>query len=139
MPDFIRRSWSLLIVAALAATLPGCGPDRPTTVPVRGRITFKGGPPPAAGNVNFAPLKAAEGYTLRPGYGSFDETGEVVATSFTTDDGLLPGRYEVKIECWRVPPSEDSPGESYLPANYVPEELEVSPTDKTVEFTVDVH
>lgn len=129
-----------LCVASLILLLlvAGCGPDRPTTIPVQARVTFAGGPPPAEGNLIFAPLKAAEGYQLRPAFGAFNAAGEVVVTSFETGDGLVPGRYEVKVECWSVPPNEENPGESHVPASYVPQEIEVSASDKVVELNVDV-
>lgn len=130
---------AILALFLLAApTIMGCGPDRPTTVPVKGRVTFQGQAPPAAGSLMFAPREAAAGYDLRPAFGTFDEQGNVSVTTFTDNDGLVPGRYEVKVECWRVPPTETTPGESHVPPNFVAPEINVDESSKQVDLAVDV-
>ena len=43
--------------------------------------------------------------------------------------GLVPGRYEVAIQCWEVEPGEDGiPGKSYVQGDYIAGELVVEPT-----------
>jgi len=110
----------------------GCGGDRPQTVPVRGKITFGGGPCPAAGFIDFQPIEPAEGYPSRPGSGEFAEDGSYTVTSYEPGDGLVPGRYRVHIECWQELPDEASmsPGVSYVPEDFAPDELVVDPAAK---------
>lgn len=111
-------------VALLAAA--GCGEsDRPLTVPVSGTVTFSGGPPPAEGSLRFAPIEVAEGLPNRPGRADFDSSGKYTARSFATGDGLVPGKYKVVLECWKVVPADGQPGVSHIPANYEPLELVV--------------
>lgn len=111
---FRPRPWFVpLVVCGLLST--GCGSEQLPTIPVSGKVTFDGGPPPAAGSVQFLPLQPAQGMPRRPGTGSFDLSGEFVAASFNDRDGLVPGTYRVVVQCWRQPPgSEGEPGVSYI-------------------------
>lgn len=113
-----------LATACLLATI-GCGQRGPETVAVEGTITFGGQECPAAGTIYFVPVKIAEGLTQRPASGAFDKDGRFRVTSFQPNDGLVPGVYSVRIECWRQQPSEMVRGISYVPAGYSPPEVTV--------------
>jgi hypothetical protein len=56
----------VLVFCILALLVTGCGENR-GLVPVRGRVTFDGGPPPKPGWLNFGPTKPADGFVQRPG------------------------------------------------------------------------
>ena len=115
------RTFSFLGLAPFAlATAAGCSSDLPERVPVRGTVTLGGGPLPAAGAVYFLPTEPAEGLPMRPAVGRFDTDGSFRVETFKPDDGLMPGRYQVRIDCWKVPPGggPGSPPVSYLPAKY---------------------
>jgi hypothetical protein len=114
----------LLIVPGLLL-IAGCGRRGTETVPVEGRITFGGQACPAAGAIYFVPLSVPAGLPRRPGSGAFDKDGRFRVTSFLPDDGLVPGTYSVRIECWRQAPTEMARGISYVPANYSPPEVTV--------------
>jgi hypothetical protein len=120
----------------------GCGNDRPTTIPVGGRITFGGGPPPAAGAVFFAPIDAEAGYPRRPGRAMFDEEGSYEATSFEEGDGLVPGEYRVSVECWKSPPGMGGAGAtggvSYVGPGFDPPNLVVPVDQDRVEHDLEV-
>ena len=131
----MKYGWLDLALCVLLCA--GCGPDRPQTVHVNGRITFAGGTPPAADSIAFAPLEPAAGFPRRPASGSFDTSGTIHVTSFKENDGLVPGRYEVKVECWRKPPSELSEGESLLPEGFTVPDFDV-PTRGPVTLSIDV-
>ena len=88
--------------------LPGCGSKHPTTVPVRGTITYGGGAWPKGGAVFFTCVKPAEGFPGRPGMARFDTQGRFVVTTWENVEGLMPGQYRVGIECWKLPPSKDN-------------------------------
>ncbi len=130
-----------LAPAMLIACL-GCGTERLPTVPVRGKVTFGGGPCPAEGTITFTPVSVEEGLPRRPGTAEFRTDGRFAATSFTPGDGLLPGRYRANISCWQGEPSSYDPSSfdrlNYVPKNYDPEEFVVEPSGDAVTLTLDV-
>ena len=106
-----------ILICALAST--GCGSNLPQTIPVSGRVTFDGKPPPAAGNVQFVAVEAAEGFPLRPATGAFGTDGLYRAQTFDPGDGLMPGKYTLSVECWDVPPNmSGAPSKSHVPKKY---------------------
>lgn len=112
----------LLVVAAL-----GCRDSHlPERVPVRGVVTFDGGPCPATGSLRFLAVEAKEGLPRRPGRATFDKDGRFTVTSFREGDGLVPGSYRVQIECWQVEPVQGTPGISYIADGYEAPDLTVS-------------
>ena len=141
---FKRLVSTLCAPRTVAATLLifvvcGCGKsDRPLTVPVRGKVTFGGGPCPQSGNIRFAPLEVAEGLPRRPGRADFDTGGEYRATSYQENDGLVPGKYRVLVECWKVPPADGKLGVSYIEPSFQPPELAVESQSDSVTFDIDV-
>jgi hypothetical protein len=97
----------------------GCGSNMPQTVPVSGRVTFDGQPPPGPGTVYFLPKEAAEGFPSRPATGDFDKDGNYKVKTFDPADGLMPGKYIMHVECWETPPNmEGKPVKSYVPEKY---------------------
>ncbi len=140
----LRFTW---ILAVVALVMGGCGPRRPETVGVRGRVLFDGQPPPGEGMVYFAPLEPAEGFPRRPGRAEFDAQGYFRATSFDGGDGLVPGHYRVGIDCWEtLPRAEGPPAKSHVPNRYREPatsglELVVEPGARsmTAEFDVQIN
>ena len=129
---------ALLIATCLFAAACG-GPDRPPTVKVSGKVTFDGASPPAAGTIYFNPITVAEGLPRRPGSGEFDSEGNYSVTSFEQGDGLVPGTYAVKIECWKVSSGyTNDVEESYIPRGFEPAKLVVAADQKAIEHHVDV-
>lgn len=127
-----------LLPLLIISLLVGCGSDRPQTVAVSGKVTFDGGPPPAAGMVYFAPLEPAEGFPRRAGQAAFDASGQYEATSFEPGDGLLPGKYRVRVECWRQAPMMETDGISYVGGEASPADLELSVDSRGEEHNIDV-
>ncbi len=133
LPSCFALLSSLLIFVAGC-----CGPSRPTTIPVSGTITFAGGPPPAEGAIYFAPITVADGFERRPGRARFDTSGKFNASSFADGDGLVPGTYRVRLESWKVPPTMGTPGESYIPTDFSPPNVEVTASGGRVTYDLDV-
>jgi hypothetical protein len=123
--------------------LAGCGSgsDFPL-VPVNGLVTFSGGPPPKEGRVIFSQLPGTgiEGLPNRPGRASFGADGKFVAMTFEQGDGLLPGKYDVRVECVDGVPSATTPWDtiSFVPSSYQPPELIVAQGKGPIEVSYDV-
>jgi hypothetical protein len=75
--------------------LAGCGPRRPTTAPVQGKITV-GGKIVPSGKITFHP---AEG---RNAIGTIAADGTYTLTTFDRDDGALLGKHKVTIEATKI-------------------------------------
>ncbi|WP_428305692.1 hypothetical protein [Lacipirellula sp.] len=122
--------------------LPGCETKDHQTIPVRGKVTFAGGPCPAGGAIAFSPVQAGANTPRRPGSAEFQADGEFEATSFAPGDGLLPGRYRAIISCWKGEPSNKDPGSferlNHIPRDYQPIEFDVDASATVVELTLDV-
>jgi hypothetical protein len=99
----------------------GCGDSGPEIVPVKGTVTYGGGPWPAEGGVFLTPVEAAAGEPVIPTVVSMAKDGSFVAES-SVGAGLVPGKYQVAVECWELPPDEsrtENPlGKSYVPKKY---------------------
>jgi hypothetical protein len=127
--------WAVFALICIA----GCHKNTSLTKQVRGQITFQGSQPPAEGKITFAPIEAMASYPRRPASGDFDKTGAFSLTTFTKGDGIIPGRYRAKINCWREPPSL----ETQLSANYVPADFKFEATvdenaKEPIELRIDV-
>lgn len=121
-------------VAGCAVLLGGCGPDF-GTVPVAGRVTFRGAEPPARGYLYFVPVAdgapVPHGTEPRSGSAMWSEDGSFQAGTFRAADGLRPGTYEVRIECMiadtgrPVPEGQEPTARSAVPAGSQPPPLVV--------------
>ena len=93
MPDRKRFGLCVLVVFSFALE-SGCGDGRAKRVPVSGIVTIDGAPL-AFGSVTFLPEPGQA--SARAGGGSLDENGAFSISSFTPNDGLMPGKYSVMI------------------------------------------
>lgn len=87
--------------------------------------------------VFFSPLEPAAGYSANPGFGEFDQQGKLTVTSFQYGDGLIPGRYQVRVECWKTTPDDSGIGVSYVPNNFTTDDVVVA-IGQAVEVKIDV-
>ncbi len=109
----------LILLASLSLIATGCSDNGLEMIPVSGTVTFDGGECPAEGSLYFIPVEPPPGIPMRPGTGDFDRDGAYAVKSFKPGDGLLPGKYQVRIECWEVPPNmEGRPVKSFIPQRY---------------------
>ncbi|NLF08380.1 MAG: hypothetical protein GX594_10430 [Pirellulaceae bacterium] len=106
---------ALLLLVALAC---GCGPRRPETVQIRGRITLNGGDWPVPGMIIFTPVEPAEGFPRRAGRGVFDPQGRFQVTTYVKGDGLMPGKYRATVLCGEPIVDMDTPAKSFVPDRY---------------------
>ena len=135
-----------VLLAAVLVPLCGCGPGGPEVVRIRGKVTYGGGEWPAPGVLYFNPAEAAPGMPLRPAPAKFDTDGSFLVTSFDDGDGLVPGKYQVGVECWENAPSMmagSGPVVSYVPHAFQSSkssglEVTVNPGDRLVEVNFDV-
>ena len=94
-------------LATMTLILPflGCGESLPTTIPVRGRVTWQGKPVPM-GTVTFQPTETGPGAPLRPAVAEIAPDGTYQLSCFRTHDGAMPGEYVVTIRASTPPPME---------------------------------
>jgi hypothetical protein len=140
MSHELRLIHFVLAFSVLVLPVTGCGENR-GLVPVSGRVTFDGGPPPKPGWLNFGPTKPADGFVQRPGQASFDAEGKFEVTSYQPGDGLTPGSYRINVLCVeRDPPPVPGGLEavSYIAPKYKGEEIVVAAGSKPMELTIDV-
>ena len=130
----------LALSLAIMLSALGCGgPDRPPTVKVSGNVTFDGAAPPTNGTIYFNPIAVASGMPGRPGSGEFDAEGNYQVTSFEDGDGLVPGTYSVKVECWKKSSGYTNESEeSYVPSGFEPPQLTVEADQDSVVHNVNV-
>lgn len=124
--------WARL--ALLTLLFAGCDGGGPTIVPVRGKITFNGGPWPHPGGLFLLPVQAASNEPLAPGFANFDVNGNFVAEC-NSGEGLVPGKYQVAVQCWTLPPDDTRP-DNPKGISCVPDKYRNSATSG-LEFTVD--
>jgi hypothetical protein len=127
---------SLLLVLTL---LIGCGDKGPGLIPVTGKVTYNGGAWPTPGNINFNPVEPAAGFPRLGGTATFNTDGAFTVKSTGDKFGLVPGKYNVNVECWEELPSMEAnkPGKSYVPDGFT-HEIEIKPGEAKKEVTIDV-
>lgn len=82
---------TLLFLIVLVG-LVGCGDGYPKRVPVSGTVTFEGKP---LANANITFLTSVEDGMSASG--KTDDAGKYTLTSYTPDDGAIPGEYSITI------------------------------------------
>lgn len=123
--------------------LAGCGPSGPKTIPVSGKVTFDGGKVPGPGFIYFTTSGGGESVS-RPGTAEFGADGSYRAKTFVDGDGLLPGKYALRVDCWKQAPNmEGKPTASFIPAKYQDAsksnlELTVGADERSVTFDFDL-
>lgn len=118
----------LLLVALVIGCL-GCSGSDMTTVPVAGKVTFDGGPPPYPGRLSFVAIESTPELPARDGTASFTTTGEFEAITSTTE-GLMPGKYRIEVTCNKHALDETK-------KDPVADATVVSPSYKPMEITVE--
>jgi hypothetical protein len=138
----MKTAATLSILALIVGLAAGCNDTGLPLVPVYGKVTFDGGPPPKPGSITFMPLTVGEGLPRRPGTANFDTSGKFRVTSFRENDGLVAGTYRASIDCWLKDPSASDPTTferfNAVPKNYEPPEIIVSEEAGEVEVNFDV-
>lgn len=108
------RTTASLALAILLAPMVGCGGNGfPDPTPVTGTVNYNGSPIEGA-LVTFIP----EGEVGRASSGTTDAQGTFSLTTFSTNDGAIPGKYKVTIAKAESTLSEsemnaEDPGDAY--------------------------
>lgn len=127
----------------LLASVLGCGNSN-GTVKVSGVLTVAGGPPPGPGTISFTVVQPADGFPNRPAMAKFGDDGVYKVTTYDPGDGLLPGKYQVAVECYETPPNMDGkPVKSFIDKKYMNGEtsgfeLNIEPNSKAIEFNLEL-
>jgi hypothetical protein len=130
------------MLLALLPSLHGCGPTSPKCVPVTGTVTLDGEKVPGPGRIYFTVDPAGNAAVARPGTAEFDADGKYQAKSFVPGDGLMPGKYLLRVDCWQTPPNMDGkPVVSFIPQKYQSGkgsglELTVEPESRGIVFDI---
>jgi hypothetical protein len=130
------------IAAALALVLAACGgcgaggAEHSATVPVKGKVTYKG-KPLTKGTVTFEPTGAG-----REASGELGPDGTFVLSTWTKDDGAVPGHHRVSISGTGTgqPAGSKKPNE-LIPVKYTApssSKLEADVSKEQGEFTFDL-
>jgi hypothetical protein len=138
-----RRSrpprWRHLPIVLLACLLPAAGCGRrglDGLVPVAGQVTFGGGSCPDVGYLYFVPASEGAG---RAGSAAFGPDGKFAVTTIVPGDGLRPGEYLVRIQCWQsVPDDSGKGGRSHVPDGFEPPRLTVTAGAGKQAYSFDV-
>ena len=99
---FHRLSLLVLISAILVA--PGCN-NSPQTFPVSGTVTFDDGTPLTGGTVEFRNVTTDISKQVNA-RGEIGPDGKYQLTTFTPNDGALPGEHQICV----FPPARETPG-----------------------------
>jgi hypothetical protein len=138
----MNRPLALALAVVLLGAVMGCSDSGLPLVPVSGKVTFAGGPPPKPGSITFVPIAVAEGLPNRPGTANFDVSGKFRVTSFKPNDGLVPGTYQANLDCWMRDPYAHDPTTferfNHVPRDYQPPPVTVDPDADEVVVNFDV-
>src|SRR5262245_46771168 len=120
-----------MILAALAFLPgPGCGSgagaQAAPTVPVKGKVTFKG-QPVTQGTVVFEPDGGREAH------GEIQPDGSFMLTTFNKDDGAVPGTHRVAV----TGAVKSKPAFPLKYKNPSSSKVEVEVTDGKIEYDID--
>lgn len=108
----------LILAFAMLQLLVGCSDRRGERVPVSGTITIDG-KPLKLGSIMFKPIATPDAATqaiTRAGSASLGEDGRFSVSSYTPNDGLLLGKYEVVVSA--VEPLGDTAQRRHAPRKY---------------------
>lgn len=138
----VTRLAPLLMIASLSAVVSGCGDSGMPMTKVSGNVTIAGGPPPQPGQIIFTQVAGTgrDGLPTRPGLAVFRTDGKFSARTFEEGDGLLPGTYIVRIDCFSGPLGEGKSAKelSLIPAGWSPEQLVVTGEDRSITVNYEV-
>ncbi len=134
-----RLVWTIMLF--VVNLLPGCS-NSPQCIPVQGTVTVDGAKVPGPGFIYFTSDPDHTQGLSRPGTAEFDAEGNYKVKTFMPGDGLLPGKYLLRVDCWQSAPNmEGKPVISFLPQKYQNASssglvLNVEPNSVSITFDV---
>jgi hypothetical protein len=112
-----RAAYTVLVALLTCLGLSGCNKGPAGLVPVSGKLTLDGKAWPRFGQINFSPVKPAEGHPVLPAMARVNDDGSF--TILTPDaPGLLPGEYNIAVRCMLEARDERHRGKSAIPERY---------------------
>ena len=91
-----RRRLKWLLFISCLFILEGCGAKSPV-IPVTGKVTFANREQPEVCRLDFLPLESDDGTKLRPNGATLQPDGTFKMNEHLGVEGLLPGRYAVRV------------------------------------------
>lgn len=85
---------SAILFSACGCSGEGAGGARAKTVPFSGKILLDGNP---HGNVKVQFIPQGSDGDVRTSYAQVKEDGSFSATTYVTGDGIVPGKYDVRV------------------------------------------
>jgi hypothetical protein len=92
LPGLPMRCGAMMVL--LSTLIVGCDGSGVDLYPVRGRVEFADGTPLTGGSVSFRSDQVAGGVTAR---GQIRPDGTFSLTTFTPDDGAVPGKHQALV------------------------------------------
>lgn len=128
----MSRNAALVVVGLILASLTGCGgeskPEYPTTVAVKGKVTYQG-KSLGGGNIRFEPDSAG-----KEASGSIQPDGTFTLSTYTDKDGAVLGTHRLAIR-GNVKDGAAIPAKFH---NFSSSQVEVEVTKDKNDYTIDL-
>lgn len=89
----LSRSVALFVVVSSIVLFSGCGPSRPATYPVKGKVVFENNEPCQIGTIEFRSLDHM--VTAR---GTIEKDGSFTLTTWEPGDGAVAGSHQIIVQ-----------------------------------------
>jgi hypothetical protein len=93
MTFFLRATFGVVCLAAIAFVVAGCSGDQQPTAPVSGKVTFNG-EAVTSGIISFSPI-ASETEGAKSAAGVVQSDGSYTLTTYADNDGAVIGKHRV--------------------------------------------
>ncbi len=136
--DANHRPWIFCVWLGFAVTLSGCGGSG--VVPVRGKVVFQGRELPEVCRLTFVPLDdSTAGGTIRPNGATMEPNGAYRMTPYQGVEGLIPGRYAVRVSYFDLKPGGNPDREAdWIEHKFEADELLIESGSRAIEYNVEV-
>ena len=133
-----RQRTFFIVWLGIAVATCGCGGSG--VVPVKGKVVFSGRETPEVCRLTFVPLdEPADGGTIRPSGATMQADGSYRMTPYLGVEGLLPGRYAVRVSYFDLKPGGNPDREAdWIEHKFEGDELVIEPGSRSVEYDVEV-
>lgn len=127
----------LLLTALLPCLIAGC--SRSPVVPVSGTISFANRETPEVCRLSFVPTDVPEGTAIRPNGATMEADGTYRLTPYQGVEGLLPGRYLIRVNYFDLKRNGDPNREGdWREQTYDGGELVVEQGARAIEHHIEV-
>ena len=132
-PSWTSSAWFALVVTC-------CGCSGSGVVPVTGKVVFGNREIPAVCRLTFVPVEdgSTEG-GIRPNGATMQADGTYRMTPYQGVEGLVPGRYTVRVSYFDLKPGGDPQRENdWIEHKFEADELVIEAGSRAVEYDVQV-